>query len=86
MFGLLLFAPLGLGALIGIVIIVLSLVLKKKSATSAKIPGYAGVIISVILFCIGYFIVRGFEGAAYSILGIIILIFTIIAFLVVKKK
>ncbi|MGF7535201.1 YesK family protein [Bacillus mexicanus] len=81
-----LFAPLGLGALIGIIIIVLSMTLKKKSASSAKVPAYAGVIISVILFCIGYFIVRGFEGAAYSILGIIIFIFTIFAFFVAQKK
>ncbi len=77
----LLFAPIGLGAIIGIIFIAITHYLKKNQSSYAKIPSYLAALSAVVIFIIS-FQVRGFEGAAYGILAVTILIFSIIAFVV----
>ncbi|KIL72333.1 hypothetical protein [Bacillus badius] len=49
------------------------------------IPGALTVIAAVILFYIGFVHSRGFEGAAYGILAIFLIIFAISSFFIAKK-
>ncbi|OES43394.1 hypothetical protein [Domibacillus iocasae] len=54
--------------------------LKKKAAGHGqliRLPAYAGLILSVALFVIGFSVVRGFEDAVYGLLACTILLFPI---------
>lgn len=75
------FIPLGVGIIAGLIVLFISLLIKRKSKNSffVKIPGYLGIIASLVLFGIGYFDVRGFQGLAYIMCAIPIFIFAIIA-------
>ncbi|WHY81201.1 YesK family protein [Siminovitchia fortis] len=76
--------PVSTGSIVGVVIILLTLLLNKKSAVLAKIPSYLGLLASIIIFIIS-FEIRGFEGAAYGICAFTILIFTILSFYISIK-
>lgn len=77
---LLLFIPIIIGVAMGILMLFLTKILKKiKSAYIAKVPAFIGLFIFVIAMLLSVYI-RGFEGASYAVLGIIILIFTIISY------
>ncbi|GIN99148.1 hypothetical protein J6TS1_50180 [Siminovitchia terrae] len=49
------------------------------------IPGMLTVIAAIILFYVGFVNIRGFEGAAYGILGFFLVIFAIISFIIAKS-
>lgn len=74
------FIPLGVGIIAGLIVLFTSLLIRKKSRNSffVKIPGYLGIIAGLILFSIGYFDVRGFQGLAYIMCAIPIFVFAII--------
>ncbi len=76
---LLLFIPIIIGVAMGILMLFLTKILKNKSAYIAKVPAFIGLFIFVIAMLLSVYI-RGFEGASYAVLGIIILIFTIISY------
>lgn len=82
-----LFIPLGVGIIVGIIVFCASLLIKKKSDNLffAQIPGYLGIVASLVLFIIGYVYVRGFGGAAYILCALPIFIFSTIVFLKVRK-
>ncbi len=71
----LVFVPVGLGVIIGIIFIVITYFLKKYQSTYTKLPPFLSLLSSVVIFIIS-FQVRGFEGAAYGILAITLLFFT----------
>ena len=49
------------------------------------LPGCILTIVAVILFYIGFVNIRGFEGAAYGILGFFLILFAIISFTIGLK-
>lgn len=71
----------------GIVIILVTWWFKRMnfSLIVRIIPGTLLVIVGIILFYIGFVKIRGFEGAAYGILGIYLVFFAIISFIIAKK-
>lgn len=83
----LLFVPTGIGIAVGIIIIALTIVFKRMfNVTVAKIPSFLGVIAAIIIFCMGYVEVRGWEGAAYLYLAFTIFVFLIITFFIATFK
>lgn len=58
---------------------------KSDNLFFAQIPGYLGIVASLVLFIIGYVYVRGFGGAAYILCALPIFIFSTIVFLKVRK-
>lgn len=80
--------PLVLGLIIGVIVFLTSRFLNKKTNSKfiIHLPAIVLIIISIILFYIGYVSIRGFEGASYSFLGVIIFISTIISILIFNTK
>ncbi|UOQ85549.1 YesK family protein [Gracilibacillus salinarum] len=74
-----LFIPIAIGAVIGVIVLFLTKLLRNKSAFYHKLPSVIAMIGVVILLVVS-FDVRGFEGASYAIVGITILIFSIVSF------
>ncbi|WLR41799.1 hypothetical protein LC087_13215 [Bacillus carboniphilus] len=57
------FFPFGMGLVIGVVVLIVSVVLRiRYRSWVAKIPGYIGCVISVLIGSWGYFVVRGWEA------------------------
>lgn len=72
--------PFYMGIAVGLIIYLIAFFIRKNNKpTMALIPGCIGVIAGLILFLYGYMFIRGFEGAAYSMMGIPILIIAIIS-------
>ncbi|WP_026673005.1 YesK family protein [Alkalihalobacterium bogoriense] len=71
----------------GIIILMLTYWLSKKGfPLFIRIsPGIIAIIAALILFFIGFFNIRGFEGAAYGFLAISIAIFSILSFIIVNN-
>ena len=71
----------------GIIILTLTWWFSKKgfSLFVRMLPGILALIVAAILFYIGFFNIRGFEGAAYGILSFFLLTFAITSFVVGKK-
>ncbi|MFP7473431.1 YesK family protein [Niallia taxi] len=69
------FIPLYIGIAVGLIIVFVAFVIRKKGKPNiALIPSYLGIIVGLALFLFGYIFIRGFEGAAYIMMGIPILI------------
>lgn len=79
--------PFLIAAIPGIIMVLITWWLKKMNLSIKVriIPGILTVIVSIIMFYIGYARVRGFEGGAYMILSIYLLSFAGISFAVAKK-
>ena len=72
--------PLYIGIAVGLIIYLIAFFIRKKNKTNiALIPGCIGMAAGLLLFLYGYMFIRGFEGAAYSMMGIPILIIAIIS-------
>ncbi|MDE5052945.1 hypothetical protein NQZ71_25250 (plasmid) [Niallia taxi] len=81
------FMPFYMGITVGLIIYLLAFIFRKnKKSSIALIPGYIGVIAGLVLFLYGYMFIRGFEGAAYSMMGVPILIISIISIFSKKPK
>ncbi|PEZ00438.1 hypothetical protein CN326_22695 [Bacillus sp. AFS018417] len=82
------FAPVGLGVLVDIIVILLTVFLRKRtdSRTLKNVPGIVGTLVALYLFYRGFFEVRGFEGAAYGILSITLIIFALISIIIANKR
>lgn len=48
-------------------------------------PGFLALIASVVLFYVGFVSIRGFEGGVYGTLNIILFIFSVLYFVIVKR-
>ena len=75
----LVYVPVALGVGIGIVMLFLTKWLKKTHVSFSKLPSLVGFIAFVVLMIVAFF-AEGFEGAAYVILGITVLLFSIVSF------
>ena len=67
------FVPVAAGILIGLVLLLCKALLRKKAPGHIyliRLPAWTGVGLSMLLAGFGYFIVRGFEGAAYGVLAL----------------
>lgn len=74
------FIPFYMGIAVGLIIYLLAFFIRKNNKpTMALIPGCIGVMTGIVLFLFGYIFIRGFEGAAYLMMGIPILIIAIIS-------
>lgn len=82
----LIYGPLAIGIVIGVVLLVTTIILKKRKVRGVKVPAYIGLIISIFLIYLGFIIVRGFEGVAYAFLGIVTTIFTLVTFIIAYTK
>ncbi len=84
----LLFVPVGIGLIIGLIVFLLTVWLSKgrKSKGIVYAPGILASIVSIILVLYGLIVVRGFEGAAYLFLSITILLCSIIALFYSRYK
>ena len=71
----------------GIIILTLTWWFSKKgfSFFVRMLPGILTIIVAAFLFYIGFYNIRGFEGASYGILSFFFLIFAIISFVLGKK-
>jgi hypothetical protein len=81
--------PFAYGSIFGIVILVLSLLLKKYYKPSiSKIPAYVGIVAGIGTIYYSLEAVRGFEGMFVGLIGISIIIWSvfIIIFFSVKKQ
>ncbi|CAM3998657.1 YesK family protein [Lederbergia lenta] len=83
-----LYVPIGIGLIIGIVTIVLTRLLVKfhQPKFLMNSPGILTLLAAVGLFYVGLSVVRGFEGAAYLILAIIISICAVISLITGNLK
>ncbi|TRZ40041.1 hypothetical protein CEQ21_03615 [Niallia circulans] len=74
------FIPLYIGIAVGLIIYLIALFIRKNDKPNiALIPGYIGVLVGLTLFLFGYIFIRGFEGAAYIMMGIPILLAAIVS-------
>lgn len=76
-----LFVPMGLGVIIGVIVVMLTRLFKKKNHSKVLInsPGVITLLAAIILIYISFVVIRGFEGVAYLILAGVISIFAIIS-------
>lgn len=79
-----LFMPVGLGVLIGVIVLLLTTWFKRKSLSKILIntPAILTTLSVIILFYVGLVAVRGFEGAAYGFLAGTMLIFAVISLII----
>ncbi|EIT83981.1 hypothetical protein A374_18139 [Fictibacillus macauensis ZFHKF-1] len=77
--------PAGIGLIIGIIILAITARLHKKRSTMSKVPSIIGMVAFILAFSYGYFIVRGFEGAAYLLFAVPVLVLSLVAFFSVRK-
>ncbi|MFB1052183.1 hypothetical protein [Paraliobacillus sp. JSM ZJ581] len=75
----LVYVPVAIGIGVGIIMLFLTNLLRNISASFSNIPSLVGFITFVILIVIGFY-VGGFEGVAYVILGVTIVLFSIVSF------
>ncbi|WP_416150092.1 hypothetical protein ACM26V_03590 [Salipaludibacillus sp. HK11] len=82
-----LLAPFLTAFILGIIILMLTYWFSKKgfSLFIRMLPGIIAIIGAVILFYIGFVDIRGFEGGTLGLLGFLIAIFSIIAFVIGKN-
>lgn len=80
----LLLIPVAVGIGIGIIILFLTKLFKNKSAFISKFPSLMGLVSFVILMIVSFY-VGGFEGSSYAVVGITILIFTIVSYVLANK-
>lgn len=78
--------PLLMSLIPGIVVLLVTWWFRRMnfSLLVRMIPGMLTTIATIILFYIGFVYIRGFEGAAYGILALFLVIFTIISFIIAK--
>ncbi|MGE7932609.1 YesK family protein [Viridibacillus arvi] len=74
------FLPLLFGIIVSVVLTVIAFLLKKKgySKTTINIYTLASLALGVVIIAYGFTVVRGFEGFAYLLLGIPIVLISII--------
>ncbi|MED3648051.1 YesK family protein [Halalkalibacterium halodurans] len=74
-----LLVPISVGIIVGLVVFFATkwLISVKKSKTVIYVPAILSIVISISLILYGFIFIRGFEGAAYLILSIIVLLFAI---------
>lgn len=82
------FVPLLLGVLAGIILTVIATVLNKNGVSKTYIQIYSlgTMILGVAIAFYGYLVVRGFEGFAYLLLGFPIVVFSIVTFVLNFKR
>ncbi|MDQ0208613.1 membrane associated rhomboid family serine protease [Alkalicoccobacillus murimartini] len=80
--------PLLIALIPGIVIVLVTWWFKKKgfSMFIRLIPGILAVISAFVLFYIGFVNIRGFEGAAYGILALFLIVFSIVSLVIARDK
>ena len=76
------YVPVALGIVIGIIMIFITKLLRKYNYALSLIPSIIGFVAVAVLIFIS-FEVRGFEGIAYTFLGITILLFSLVSLLMV---
>ena len=71
----------------GVIMLMISWWFTKKgfSLYLRLLPGFLALIASVVLFYVGFVNIRGFEGGAYGILSIILFVFSVLSFVIVKR-
>lgn len=84
-----LFVPVAAGILIGLVLLLCKAILRKKAHGHVyliRLPAWTGVGLSLLFAGFGYFIARGFEGAAYGVLALTTLLFSAVLLASDKQK
>ncbi|PEA53944.1 hypothetical protein CON64_15190 [Bacillus pseudomycoides] len=82
------FAPVGLGILVGVIVILLTVFLRKRTDSRAlkNVPGIVGTLVALYLLYRGFFEVRGFEGATYGVISLVLMIFALISISIANKR
>lgn len=82
------FVPVGLGILVGAIVILLTVFLRKRtdSRVLKNVPAIVGTLAALYLLYRGFFEVRGFEGAAYGVISITLIIFALLSISIANKK
>ncbi len=75
----LVYVPVAIGVGIGIVMLLITKWLKSTYTSFSKLPALIGFIVFVVLMVLAFYI-KGFEGTAYVILAITMLLFSIVSF------
>ena len=75
------YGPYAIGSIPGILILISTYLLRKKSIYYSMIPTLIGLIAVIVLVIIS-FEIRGFEGAGYALLSMPILVFSIVSLIV----
>ena len=81
------YVPVGLGIVLGIVMILVTKLLRKYNYALSIIQSIIGFVAVAVLIFIS-FDIRGFEGIAYTLLGITIFLFSLFSLLmaIINKK
>ncbi len=81
------FAPFLVACIPGIAVLLLTWWLSKKDIPifTKVLPGLITIVVSIVLFYIGYVNIRGFEGAAYGLLAIFLMLFAVTSFMFAIK-
>ncbi|MCM3216489.1 hypothetical protein ABER75_00860 [Niallia taxi] len=82
-----LFGPLLIACIPGICILLITWWLSKKSVSLfvKLLPGLTTIVIAIVLFYIGFENIRGFEGAAYGLFAIFLILFASASFVFVRR-
>ena len=82
-----LFGPFLMASIPGICILLLTWWLSKKDIPLGLrlLPGLITIAVSIVLFYIGLEYIRGFEGAAYGLLSIFLILFALTSFVFAKS-
>ncbi|MGG0737528.1 YesK family protein [Niallia taxi] len=82
-----LFGPLLIACIPGICILLITWWLSKKSVSLfvKLLPGLTTIVIAIVLFYIGFENIRGFEGAAYGLFSIFLILFASASFVFVRR-
>ncbi len=83
-----LFGPFLVACIPGICILLLTWWLSKKDIPLfvRLLPGLITIVVSLVLFYVGFENIRGFEGAAYGLLAIFLILFALTSFVFARKQ
>lgn len=83
-----LFGPLIIAIIIGVLVVSLTLLMKKVTSVKLLVftPTILAFLTSVYLMYLGYVKVRGFEGGAYMILSLLVFIISLTSAYFARKK
>jgi ABC-type nickel/cobalt efflux system permease component RcnA len=79
--------PLLIALLPGVLVILVTWLFRKMKWNKVirMIPSMLTVMAAAVLFYIGYVEIRGFEGAGYLFLSVLLLLFAVVSYIVAKK-
>ncbi|WP_315906585.1 YesK family protein [Priestia koreensis] len=77
-------APLLVSLPLGLLVIVLSIWLRKRRVRTwlLLLPSFVLMLTGIVFFYVGIAFIRGFEGASYSFIGLFLMIFSAVGIMV----